>query len=113
MNYGQDSRDIVGKEQNGFHYQTKLGITSRKIEKIYEQWSKELAKHDYGGVKSRKAEKFSVKSEWKSSRKENICVNSNEQEIMSKKTFRPGGFSGKYSVEDKKIASFPHWKVYP
>ena len=113
MNYGQDSQDIVGKEQNGFHYQTRLGITSRKIEKIYEQWSKELAKHDYGGVKSRKVEKFSVKSEWKSSRKENICVNSNEQEVMSKKTFRPGGFSGKYSVEDKKLPPFRTGKYIP
>lgn len=113
MNYRRDGQDIVGKEQNGFHYQTRLGITSRKIEKIYEQWSKELAKHDYGGVKSGKDEKFSVKSEWKSSRKENICVNSNEQEIMSKKTFRPGGFSGKYSVEDKKLPPFRTGKYIP
>lgn len=113
MNYCQDSQDIVGKEQNGFHYQTRFGITSRKIEKIYEQWTKELAKHDYGGVKSRKGEKFSVKSEWKSSRKENICVNSNEQEIMSKKTFRPDGFSGKYSVEDKKLPPFRTGKYVP
>ena len=115
MNYCQDRQDIVGKEQNGFHYKTRLqlGITSRKIEKIYEQWSKEFAKHDYGGVKSRKGEKLPVKSEWKSSRKENICVNSNEQGMMSKKSFKPRGFSVKYSVEDKKLPPFRTGKYIP
>lgn len=115
MNYCQDRQDIVGKEQNGFHYKTRLqlGITSRKIEKIYEQWSKEFAKHDYGGVKSRKGEKLPVKSEWKSSRKENICVNSNEQGMMNKKSFKPGEFSVKYSAEDKKLPPFRTGKYIP
>lgn len=114
MNYSQDRQDIVGREQNGFHYQTRLGITSRKIEKIYEQWSKEFAKHDYGGVNSRKGEKLPEKSEWKSSTKENICVNSNEQDnIMSSKSFQPGGFSVKYSVEDKKLPPFRTGKYIP
>lgn len=115
MNNRQDRQDIVGKEQNGFHFKTRLGITSRKIEKIYEQWSKELAKHDYsnGGVKSRKGEKLSVKSEWKSSRKDNICVNSNEQGMMSRKSFSPCGFSVKYSVEDKKLPPFRTGKYVP
>lgn len=113
MNYSRDRQDIVGKEQNGFHYKTRLGITSRKIEKIYEQWSKELAKHDYGSVKSTKGEKLPAKSEWKSSRKENICVNSNEQEMASRKSFRPGEFSVKYSVEDKKLPPFRTGKYIP
>lgn len=113
MNNSQDRQDIVGKEQNGFHFKTRLGITSRKIEKIYEQWSKELAKHDYGCVKSRKGEKLPVKSEWKSSRKENICVNSNEQGMMSRKSFSPSGFSVKYSVEDKKLPPFRTGKYVP
>lgn len=113
MNYSEDRSDIVGKEQNGFLYQARLNITSRKIEKIYEQWSKELAKHDFGGVKSRKGEKLPVKTDWKSSRKENICVNSNEHNIMSKKSLQPGGFSVKYSVDDKKLPPFRTGKYIP
>ena len=113
MNYSEDRSDIVGREQNGFLYQGRLNITSRKIEKIYKQWTKELAKHDFEGVKSRKVEKLPVNSEWKSSRKENICVNSNEHNIMSKKSFGPGGFSVKYSVDDKKLPPFRTGKYIP
>jgi len=113
MHCSQDRGDIVGTRQNGFHYQTRLGITSRKIEKIYEQWTKELAKHDYRGVKSGKCAKPFEKSEWKSSRKENICVNSNEDDIMSKKSYRLGECSAKNSEDNKKLPPFRTGKYIP
>lgn len=113
MNCSQDRGDIVGTEQNGFHYQTRIGITSRKIEKIYEQWSKELAKHDYRGVKSGNFDKPVDKTEWKSSRKENICVNTNENDIMNRKSYQPGEYSAKYSEENKKLPPFRTGKYIP
>ena len=113
MNCSQDRGDVAATEQNGFHYQTSLGITSRKIEKIYEQWSKELSKHDYGSVKSGKCEKPTGKTEWKSSRKENICVNTNEGDIMSKKSYRPGEYVDKYSEDNKKLPPFRTGKYIP
>lgn len=65
-----------------------------------------MEKYDFEGVKLRKVEKFFVNFEWKFLRKENICVNSNEYNIMSKKSFGFGGFLVKYFVDDKKLFFF-------
>lgn len=104
----------MGTERNGFDYQTRLGITSHRIAKIYEEWSKELSKHKYIGVKVGKCDKIANRTEWKSSRKENICVNSNENDIMSKKNYRPGEYSAKQHSEDsKKLPPFRTGKYIP
>lgn len=113
MNCSQDRGDIVRTDQNGFHFQTRLAITSPKIEKIYEQWSKELSKHDYSGVKVVKCEKTGDKTEWKSSRKENICANSNENAIMSRKSYQPSEYSTKYCKDNKKLPPFRTGKYVP
>ncbi|XP_015756303.1 PREDICTED: serine/threonine-protein kinase N2-like isoform X1 [Acropora digitifera] len=110
MNCGQAREDIVAGDQNGFHYRTRLGITSRKIAKIYEQWSKELSKHNYNGVKLAKSAEKTV---WKSSRKENICVNTNEGDIMSRKSYHITECSAKSSEDDKKLPPFRTGKYVP
>ena len=113
MNCGQTREDIVAGDQNGFHHQTRLGITSRKIAKIYEQWSKELSKHNYNGVKLAKPEESAKKTLWKSSRKENICVNTNEDDIMSRKSHHITECSSKSSEDDKKLPPFRTGKYIP
>lgn len=110
MNCGQAREDIVAGDQNGFHYRTRLGITSRKIAKIYEQWSKELSKHNYNGVKLAKSAEKTV---WKSSRKENICVNTNEGDIMSRKSYHITECSAKSLEDDKKLPPFRTGKYIP
>lgn len=112
MNVSED-RGAVTIKQNGFQYQTRLGITSKNIEKIYEQWSKELSKQEYGSVKLGECEKSTDEIECKSSRKGNICVNTNEDDIMSRKSYRPAEYAAKYSEENKKLPPFRAGKYIP
>ena len=112
MNVSED-RGAVTIKQNGFQYQTRLGITNKNIEKMYEHWSKELSKQEYGGVKLAECEKSTDKIECKSLRKGNICVNTNEDDIMSRKSYRPAEYAAKYSVENKKLPPFRAGKYIP
>ena len=113
MNCGQAREDFVATDQNGFHYQTRFGITSHRIARIYEQWSKELSKHDYRDVKLAKSENPAGQSEWKSSRKENICMNTNEDDIMSRKSYHLSEYSARCSEDNKKLPPFRTGKYVP
>ena len=80
---------------------------------MYEHLSKELSKQEYGGVKLAECEKSTDKIECKSLRKGNICVNTNEDDIMSRKSYRPAEYAAKYSVENKKLPPFRAGKYIP